>query len=178
MRFLLLSDFTFTVPSHVGAKCKAENEQPITEKLKISFFCEVFCNWLFVFCFEFCAVCAHMGRHPYCITSSVELGYVHTFECMQLACRLPSGLGNDTSKTHVFYVVFYTQDLTYVEYVSQTCFCVNKEPIWLFLTYSNNFKFLVSKLIRFYTHKKVYISLKMCLFLGYKKSLSIRNSIY
>ena len=37
------------------------------------------------------------------------------------------------SKTHVFYVVFYTQDVTYVEYMSQTYFCVNKERHWLFL---------------------------------------------
>ena len=28
----------------------AENGQPITEDLKISFFLKVFCNWLFVFC--------------------------------------------------------------------------------------------------------------------------------
>ena len=51
-----------------------------------------------------------------------------------------SGLGNDTSKaifyvtprntskTHVYSVLFYTQDIKYVEYVSQTGFCVNKEP--------------------------------------------------
>ena len=72
-----------------------------------------------------------------------------------------AGLGNDASKTHVFHVVFYTQDIPFVEYVSQTCFCVNEEPNWLFLTfptYSNNFKFLVSKLIRLNMHKKDYIS--------------------
>ena len=45
----------------MDAKCKTENEQPITEKLQISFFLKVFCNWLFVFCFAFCA---HMGQHP------------------------------------------------------------------------------------------------------------------
>ena len=54
-----------------------------------------------------------------------------------------AGLGNDTSqncflrdasKTHVFYVVFYTQDVTCVECMSQTYFCVNKEHHWLFLT--------------------------------------------
>ena len=49
------------VPSHVDAICKAENSQTITEKLKISFFLKVFCNWLFVFCFAFCV---HMGWHP------------------------------------------------------------------------------------------------------------------
>ena len=69
-----------------------------------------------------------------------------------------AGLGNDTSKTHVFYVVLYTQDTTYAEYVSRTCFYVNKEPNWLFLTYSNNLKLLVSKLIKLDTHKKLYIS--------------------
>ena len=50
------------VPSHMGTKCKAENEQPFTEKLYISFFLKVFCNWLFVFCFAFYA---YMGGHPY-----------------------------------------------------------------------------------------------------------------
>ena len=29
---------------------KSENGQPITEELQISFFLELFCNWLFVFC--------------------------------------------------------------------------------------------------------------------------------
>ena len=75
-----------------------------------------------------------------------------------VCCMTTPGLGNDTSKTHVFHVVFYIQDITYFEYVSRTCFCVKKEPNWLFLTYSNNFKLLVSKLIKLNMHKKVYIS--------------------
>ena len=53
--------FHLKVPAHMGTKCKPENEQPFTEKLHISFFLKVFYNWLFVFCFAFCA---YMGRHP------------------------------------------------------------------------------------------------------------------
>ena len=49
------------VPSHVGAKCKSENEQPITEHLEEEWNLKLFCHWLFVFCLSFCA---HMGRHP------------------------------------------------------------------------------------------------------------------
>ena len=50
------------VPPHVGAKCKEENEQPITEHLDEEGNLKLFCNWLLVFCFAFCA---HMRRHPY-----------------------------------------------------------------------------------------------------------------
>ena len=49
------------VPSHVGAKCKAENEQPITKHLQEERNIQLFRNWLFVFCFVFCA---HMEWHP------------------------------------------------------------------------------------------------------------------
>ena len=48
------------VSFHVSVKCKAVNELPITEKLKISFFLKVLCNWLFVFCF---ALCAHIEQN-------------------------------------------------------------------------------------------------------------------
>ena len=50
-----------SVPSHVGAKCKADNEQPITEHLWEERNLKLFCNWMYVLCSAFCA---HMGRHP------------------------------------------------------------------------------------------------------------------
>ena len=71
------------VSFHVSAKCKAENELPITEKLKISFFLKVLCNQLFVFCF---ALCAHIERHPYASIRHCKLRTKHKRETRQ--CKM------------------------------------------------------------------------------------------
>ena len=60
----------FRVPSHVGAKWKAENEQTITELLWEERNLKIFWDWLFGFCFAFYA---HMGQHPETIIGEASL---------------------------------------------------------------------------------------------------------